>query len=227
VTALVPSPTIEAVLFDLDGTLVDSEPLIGAALAETLARHGIVFDPTTIGRVVGPPMSVMIERVAGVTPEVAGELYEEYLACYLERHAPRTEPLPGAVALLDALLAAGVPLALVTNKHERSANTVLGYLGWTERFAAVVGADSIAHPKPDAEHAFEAMRRLDARPASTALVGDLDVDMACGSGAGLAQVIGLALVSTPELLRAAGATHVVNRLDEVGAILGLTPARVG
>jgi phosphoglycolate phosphatase-like HAD superfamily hydrolase len=210
---------IEAVLFDLDGTLVDSEPQIGAALAETLARHGVAFDPLTIGRVVGPPMTVMIERIAGVTPEVARELYEEYSACYLERHAPSTEPLAGAVALLDGLAAAGVPLALVTNKNEASAHTVLGYLGWTARFAAVVGANSGARPKPDAEHAIEAVRRLDARAASTAFVGDLDVDMACGAAAGLAQVIGLAMVTPPEALRAAGATHVCATLAEVAMLL--------
>jgi phosphoglycolate phosphatase len=218
---------IEAVLFDLDGTLVDSEPQIGAALAETLARHGFAFDPTTLGRVVGPPMTVMIERIAGVTPEVAGELHAEYSACYLERHARSTKPLPGAVALLDALAAAGVPLALVTNKNEASAHTVLGYLGWTARFAAVVGANSVARPKPAAEHALEAMRRLDARAASTAFVGDLDVDMACGAAAGLAQVIGLSMVTPPEALRAAGATHVCATLAEVATLLEVPrPARV-
>lgn len=215
---------IEAVLLDLDGTLVDSEPLIAAALAETLARHGVRFDPSTVGRVVGPPMTVMIERIAGVSPAKAGELFAEYAECYLERHAPRTRPLAGAVALLDRLAAAGVPLALVTNKHEASASTVLGYLGWTERFAAVVGADSTTRPKPAPDHAFEAMRRLGAHPSATALVGDLDVDIACGAGAGLAQVIGLANGASPEGLRMAGATNVCATLTEVATLLGLSRA---
>ncbi len=120
---------IRAVLFDLDGTLVDSEPLIGAALAETLARHGFEFDPSTVGRVVGPPMTAMIQRITNVSLAEAERLYDEYSRCYIERHAPKTQPLPGAVDLLDALAAAHVPLALVTNKHERSARSVLEYLG--------------------------------------------------------------------------------------------------
>lgn len=214
---------VRAVLFDLDGTLVDSEPLIAAALAETLARHGITWDPAEVGRVVGPPMTVMIQRIAGVTTAEADALFAEYAECYLERHAPRTRPLEGAVDLLDALAHARLPLALVTNKHELSARRVLGYLGWTERFAAVCGADSVSRVKPDAAHAIEAARTLGVTPSEAALVGDLDVDMACGRDAGLARVIGFANGVTPEALRAAGATHVATSLTEVGSLLGLSP----
>ena len=67
---------IRAVLFDLDGTLVDSEPLIGAALAETLARHGFEFVPSTVGRVVGPPMTAMIQRITSVSLAEAERLEE-------------------------------------------------------------------------------------------------------------------------------------------------------
>ena len=219
--------TIEAVLFDLDGTLIDSEALIGVALAETLARHGVHFDPSAVDRIVGPPMTVMIERVAGVNSEVARAIFHEYTMLYLETYAPRALPMPGAVALLDGLATAGVPLALVTNKDESSARTALGYLGWMSRFTAIVGADSTPRPKPEAEHALEAMRRLDARATSTAFVGDLDVDMACGSAAGLARVIGLANGMAPEALRAAGATHVCATLAEVATLLDLPrPAQV-
>lgn len=214
---------IRAVLFDLDGTLVDSEPLIAAALAETLARHGITWDPSDVGRVVGPPMTVMIQRIAGVTTAEADALFAEYATCYLERHAPRTQPLEGAVDLLDALAGAGLPLALVTNKHELSARRVLGYLGWSERFAAVCAADTVSRVKPDAAHAVEAARALGVPPSAAAMVGDLDVDMACGRDAGIARVIGLANGVTPEALRAAGATHVANSLTEVGALLGVAP----
>ncbi len=212
---------LRAVLFDLDGTLVDSEPLIGAALAETLARHGFAFDPSTVGRVVGPPMTAMIQRITGVSDAVAAQLFEEYARCYIERHAPQTRPLPGAVALLDALAAAGLPLALVTNKHERSARTVLGYLGWTERFAIVGAADTVSRVKPDAAHALEVARALGVPTDAAALIGDLDVDMACGRAAGLARVIGLAGGMSAEELRAAGATHVATSLDEVATQLGL------
>ncbi len=215
------------VLFDLDGTLVDSEPLIAAALAETLGRHGITWDPAEVGRVVGPPMTVMIERIAGVSPADAAALYEEYSECYLERHAPRTQPLEGAVALLDALADAGLPLALVTNKHQASANTVLGYLGWRERFTVVAAADNVPRVKPHAAHALEAARLIGVPAEMCAMVGDLDVDMACGAAAGLARVIGLTNGVSPEVLRAAGATHVAESLAEVGALLGLTSARAG
>jgi phosphoglycolate phosphatase len=218
--------TIEAVLFDLDGTLVDSEAMIGLALAETLARHGVTFDPTAVDRIVGPPMTVMIERVAGVTPDVARGIFREYTTLYLETYAPRTLPMPGASDLLDGLRAAGVPLALVTNKDESSAHTALGYLGWEHHFTAVVGADSTSRPKPEAEHALAALRRLDVRAEAAAYVGDLDVDMACGSAAGLARVIGLANGMAPEVLRAAGATHVCTTLAEVATLLDVPrPAR--
>ncbi len=218
-----PGEALRAVLFDLDGTLVDSEPQIGAALAETLARHGITWDPSEVGRVIGPPMTVMIQRITGVTTAEANVLFAEYTECYLERHAPLTQPLDGAVGLLDALGQAGLPLALVTNKYEASARRVLGYLGWTARFAAVCGADNVPRVKPDAAHALEAARALGVPPSAAAMVGDLDVDMACGRDAGIARVIGLANGVTPEALRAAGATHVAMSLAEVASLLGVAP----
>lgn len=214
---------IRAVFFDFDGTLVDSEPLIGAALSEVLARHGFQFDPADVGRVVGPPMSVMIERITGCSSEEAAALYAEYQQCYLDEHAPRTVAYPGAVELLDALAAAGIPLAMVTNKHLRSASRVLGYLGWAERFQALVCADNAPRPKPYPEHALEAARLLGVTPEESALVGDLEVDMACGKDAGLARVIGFAHITSRGLLEGAGATHVVTSLFDIPPLLGLPP----
>lgn len=216
---------LRAVLFDLDGTLVDSEPLIGAALAETLGAHGYRFDPATVGRVVGPPMTAMIQQITGVALDEAERLYDEYSRCYLARHAPRTQPLEGAVALLDALASAGLQLALVTNKHEHSARTLLGYLGWGDRFAFVGAADTVSRVKPDPAHALEAARALQVLPGEAALVGDLDVDMACGAAAGLARVIGLTGGMSAGELQAAGATGVATSLAEVGHQLGVRSVR--
>jgi phosphoglycolate phosphatase len=216
-------PGVRGVLFDLDGTLVDSLPLITAAVVEVLSRHGFHFEPSTVGRVVGPPMPVMLQQLTGVTGTEAQALYEEYLECYLERHAPRTQPLDGAPALLDALSAAGVPFALVTNKESRGALALLAAVGWQDRFAAVVGADVAARVKPDPAHAIEAAQLLGLTPAEVAYVGDLDVDMQCARGAGVPLRIGYVYEETPEVLRAAGATHVVTRLAEVAPLLGLAP----
>jgi phosphoglycolate phosphatase len=221
-----PAPRAEGVrgvLFDLDGTLVDSLPLITAAVVETLGRHGFHFEPSTVGRVVGPPMPVMLQQLTGVTPPEAHALYEEYLVCYLERHAPRTQPLEGAAELLDALTAARVPFALVTNKESRGAEALLAAVGWQDRFAAVVGTDAATRVKPDPAHAFEAAARLGLTPAEVAYLGDLDVDMQCATGAGVPLRIGYVYEETPEVLRAAGATHIVTHLSQVAPLLGVAP----
>ena len=134
--------------------------------------------------------------------------------------------MPGADALLDALESAGIATAVVSNKNERSANPLLETLGWSGRFGAVIGADSVQRAKPSAEPALEALRRLEVAPAEAAFVGDTEIDMECGHNAGIPTVIGLARHRRPESLRAAGATHTCGSLDEVRTVLLGHPAVV-
>lgn len=214
-----------AVLFDLDGTLSDSEPFVAAALQRTLHTFGFDVTRERVIEELGPPLQPMLEMLAQTRfdPAQLDAMRDEYLRHYNATIA-HIEPLPGAVALLDALRAQGIAVALVTNKREEGAHEQLAAMGWTDRFAAVIGADTAGAPKPDAAPAREALRRLGTSAGNAAFVGDMEPDMACASAAGLPWRIGYTRARTPAALRAAGATHLCAHLDEVAAVLlGDTP----
>lgn len=210
---------IDAVLFDCDGTLADSEPMISSSLVDALRDLGYETTAEAVRRVIGPPLSEMAESLVGsLTPEQHTQLHERYFHHAIPRR-PDVRPLPGAQALLDALREHGLPLAMVTNKIERSTAAQIVQFGWEGRFGAVVCADSVPNPKPAPDPAVEALRRLAVAPARAAFVGDTESDTHCARKAGIAMIIGLTGTRSADALLAAGATHVVHSLDEVLPLL--------
>lgn len=212
--------TVRGVLFDLDGTLTDSEGQVAAAIAATLRTFGHTVTADQAIAVLGPPLRPMLEALTGETLSDADEqaMRTEYLRHY---HATlgQVRPLPGAVTLLDALAAAGVPLAVVTNKREDSAHDQVAAMGWAERFATVIGADTAAAAKPAPDPALEALRRLGLSAPEVAFVGDMEADMACARAAGIPLRIGLIMVRAADVLNAAGATAVCPDLHGVRRLL--------
>jgi HAD superfamily hydrolase (TIGR01509 family) len=209
---------LRVALFDLDGTLVDSLPTIAAAMSAAGALHGHHATPEEIVPRVGAPMEILAAEMFGVTPEVAEAINQDYLRLYHADFLPQTPPHEGATALIEALRSAGVTLGIVTNKRLEGAERMLALQGWNSLFDVVHGRDSSV-PKPDARAALAALEVLDARPQEAAFVGDTEFDMNCGRDAGLAMVIGITGVRDADALRAEGATHVVDRLDQVTPLL--------
>ncbi|MDA0301792.1 MAG: HAD family hydrolase [Chloroflexi bacterium] len=211
---------IQAVLFDCDGTLADSEPMITASIIDMLADEGITVTVDQVRGVFGPPLLEMAELLIGerVTPERMQRMRERYWVHAGPRYAS-VRPMAGAETLLDALAAHAVPLAMVTNKTEASTAVQIAQFGWDGRFSAVVCADSVANAKPAPDPAIEALRRLASAPARAAFVGDTESDTACARDAGIPLVIGLTGTRNAAHLLAHGATHTVDRLDQVLPLL--------
>lgn len=213
-------PLPGAVLFDCDGTLADSLPLIVASFVEALRAEGHSFTPEQVHAVSGAPFVGMMNALIGpTTPEQLARLGEAYGTAYRARQAEMLKPLPGAVALLEALVAQKVPLALVTNRVEVSAHGALETLGWLPHFAAVIGSNNTKLPKPAPDPALLALERLGIDPNAAIYVGDHEADMQCAVTAGIPVVIGLAIAGNAEALSAAGATHIAGSLAEVEALL--------
>ena len=207
------------VLFDFDGTLADSEPVITASLVHALGTEGFEVTAAQVRDVFGPPLQTMAQMLAG---ELAPERYERVRIAYFtdfNAQLHTIQPLPGAVEILDALDARAIPFGMVTNKTEASAAAQLAAMGWERRFATVVGADSVREPKPAAEPALLALERLGIAAERAAFVGDQEPDMLCATAAGIPVVIGLAHARAAEMLAAAGATYVAKTLHEVEAVL--------
>ncbi|MGE0228210.1 MAG: HAD family hydrolase [Dehalococcoidia bacterium] len=219
--------TLRAVLFDLDGTLADSEALIAEGIRLALAEHGYQVTFRQVMDILGPPMTEMVPILVGpVPPEEYDSIRAAYVRNYHEVQLPNIKPLPGAIELLDAIEAAAVPMAVVTNKVAQGAYEQLDAMGWTARFAAVVGADTAARAKPFPDPALYALDRLGVPPNAAAFLGDTGADMECSKSAGIPVRIGIVHTRAPQAMEAAGATHLAPHLDDARAVLlGLLSAR--
>lgn len=212
-------PGLRAVLFDLDGTLADSEPLITQAVSESCAAFGHTVRPQQVAERIGPPMTVMLQALLPIDLDEAQAIYDDYQRRYNGVFVPRTQPLPGAPELLDALQKRGVRMAVVTNKNELGGKTLVEAMGWTRFFGVVVGMDTAPRAKPAPDPALHALDAIGATPRETAFVGDSEADMGCGAAAALRAVIGIAGMREADVLAAAGGSHIVDDLSDVAALL--------
>lgn len=222
------SRLVDAVLFDLDGTLVDSHRAIALAMVEALGAHGITVEIDRLVSMIGPPMEMLAGQL-GAPPHVATLVNRDYLRLYHGEHIRQTPEHEGATELLRSLHEAGVALGIVTNKVEEGARIVVEVEGWGDLFGVIAGRDTPgAAAKPSPEAARYALAALGVPAERAAFVGDTEYDVRCAVAAGIPYVIMLDANRDPALLRADGATHIVRDLEEAGAILlGVEADRLG
>jgi phosphoglycolate phosphatase len=175
------------VIFDLDGTLVDSVADIHAAIARLLAEEGLPpLDRATVQSFVGNGLPKLVERVMGATglPMARhGDLTTRALQIYNAAPAALTRPYPGVPAALAALRDAGHPMGICTNKPQAPAEKVLQGLGLAPFFAAVVGGDRLPVVKPDPAPLWLCADAVGSR--CILFVGDSEVDSATARAAGV------------------------------------------
>jgi phosphoglycolate phosphatase len=142
--------------FDLDGTLADTAPDLTAALNHALVALGREPVPApSVRAMVGHGARALLAKGITATGEFREELVDEgfpiFLAYYEAHIADDSQPFPGVVAALDALVARGVKVAICTNKLEHLARRFVTAIGWDGRFAAIVGGDTTPSAKPNPE----------------------------------------------------------------------------
>jgi phosphoglycolate phosphatase len=212
-------PTVGGVVFDLDGTLIDSRRDIVTAVEVALSTHGVAPPPPdVIAGFVGDGARLLVARALSLpasTPRVDAVL-ATFLEYYEAHPADFTTPMPGAVAALAAL--ERVPIAVCTNKQRRIAELVLSRLGLAQRIAAVVGGGDTARGKPDPEPLLATADRLGMRARQLVMVGDGVQDVACGRAAGAYTVAVLGGFGGEDALRSARPNLVIPDLS------GLAPA---
>jgi pyrophosphatase PpaX len=172
------------VLLDLDGTLVDTVPLILAAARHAFQGYGLA--PTDADWVagIGTPLRAQLASFAR-SPADVDALVERYRSYWIEHHDGMTRPFDGALETVAALSAAGRPLAVVTAKVEAGAHRTLRHTGLLPYVEVVIGADSCARAKPHPDPVHLALARLGAGPDGAVLVGDSPHDVAAGRAAGV------------------------------------------
>jgi phosphoglycolate phosphatase len=185
------APTI---VFDLDGTLVDTAPDLIATLNTILVREGLPSVAYATARnMVGGGARHMIERglaAAGVRRSAAEieALCGQFIDHYAAHIADHSRPFPEVEAALDALAGGGCRLAVCTNKLEWLSRKLLGALGLTHRFAAICGADTFGVQKPDAAILRGTVARAGGDMEGAIMVGDAITDIAVARAAGIAVV---------------------------------------
>jgi phosphoglycolate phosphatase len=175
--------TRPTIVFDLDGTLVDTAHDLVATLNSILVAEGMV--PVKVEAavaMVGSGARVMLEAAfaaegRALTPETLDRLLRDYMALYDEHLADESRPYPGAEVMLDRFAAEGWLLAVCTNKFEASARKLLRILGLAPRFAAITGQDTFAFRKPDPRHLTETIRLAGGVGDNAVMVGDSTTDI--------------------------------------------------
>jgi phosphoglycolate phosphatase len=181
----------DAVLFDLDGTLIDSAPDLAGAANDLRVGRGLEALPYVQLRPrVGSGARGMVGEAFGLGPGDAD--YESHRLAFLDRYEQRmlaqTRPFDGIAQLLDAIDGAGLRWGIVTNKVERYARPIVAGLGLARPGSVLVGGDTTPHAKPHPEPLHEAARRLGLASSRCIYVGDDRRDIEAGRAAGMLTV---------------------------------------
>ena len=177
-----------ALLFDLDGTLIDSAPDLAQAANDLRARHGLPALPFDLLRpMVGTGARGMLGVAFGMAPGQPEfePLRDAFLDLYAQCLLQQTRVFADVLPVLAALDQAGLPWGIVTNKAMRFAQPIVQGLGLASRAAVLVAGDSTAHAKPHPLPLLEAARRMGFSPSRCAYIGDDHRDMVAGRAAGM------------------------------------------
>jgi phosphoglycolate phosphatase len=183
-----PSPLL---VFDLDGTMVDTATDLIAALNDTMAADGLAPIPVTeVGHLVGSGGRVMIERglkFHGIEPASRDidDLQARFVTHYGRAMPGSSQPYPGLLAAMDRFAAAGWQFAVCTNKTEALARRLLDALALSGRFAAICGGDTFAVRKPEAGHLLGTIARAGGDAGAAIMVGDSRADIEAAKNGGV------------------------------------------
>jgi phosphoglycolate phosphatase len=175
------------IIFDLDGTLVDTAPDLIATLNVVLGREGLPGVPEDEARMLighGARHLLKCGLVrAGHTGREIDRLFDDFIAYYADHLVDRSRPYPGVEAALDALSGRGCTLAVCTNKLERLSVQLLASLGLAGRFVAICGQDTFSMSKPHPEALLGTLRRAGRTLDGAVMVGDSVTDIAAAKAA--------------------------------------------
>jgi phosphoglycolate phosphatase len=215
------------VVFDLDGTLVDTAPDLIDALNFVLRREGLAPVPLQSARgMIGAGARKLIERgleVEGreVSSSELARLTDDFIAYYAEHIADSSRPFDGLVAALDDLEGRGYRLAVCTNKLEWLSKRLLDQLNLSARFAAICGADTFGVSKPDPAILRQTVARAGGGMSSVIMVGDAGPDVGVARRAGV-PVIGVSFGYTEVPMAELKPDRVIDHFNELqGAIESL------
>ncbi len=183
---------VNAVLFDLDGTLVDTAPDLGYALNQQRQMHGLPEMPLELIRPYASHGTVGLLQIGfAISPDHPAfqDLRTEYLELYEQNLNLFSTLFPGMMELLDELEMRGLPWGIVTNKPARFTEPLLAQMGLDDRAATVISGDTCAHPKPHPEPMLAACREIGVLPATCVYIGDAERDVEAAHASGMPALV--------------------------------------
>jgi phosphoglycolate phosphatase len=212
------------IVFDLDGTLVDTAPDLTNTLNHVLKARGFETVPAArVREAVGRGAQAMIEQALALSGAQGAveEMLADFLVHYEANIAIESRPFPGALTALERLKAAGARLAVCTNKRERLTCLLLQALEIEHAFDAIAGRDTFPVSKPDPGHLLGAIAAAGGDPARALMVGDSAVDIQAAQGAGVPSVL-VSFGYCPPPLGGPRADVVIDHFDALeGSAVGL------
>jgi len=220
------------IVFDLDGTLIDTAPDLAATVNALLRRRGrraVLLDE--IRSMIGQGARVMIEKGMAATgpdakPAELDDMFDEFIDYYRDNIANESRIFPGALAALDQLEARGHRLAMCTNKMESLSISLIGSLGLEGRFASLLGGDTLEVRKPDPRHLTETIIRAGGDVTNAIMVGDSIADVGAAKAAGV-PVIGVSFGYTPTPMAELAPDSIIDHFDELCAAVDAILANAG
>ncbi len=181
---------METVLFDLDGTLIDTNELIIASFTHTIEKYADrPYTREEIIDFIGPPL---IDSFQKVNPDLVEEMMATYREHNYAHHEQYVEAYPTVVETINELKQAGLKLGIVTTKLSDTAKLGLKITGMDQLFDVLIGLDDVENAKPHPEPILKAMNLLHANPMTTLMVGDNYHDIEAGHNAGVKTAGGVA-----------------------------------
>jgi len=171
---------MEAIIFDLDGTLFDSRKTIRRCLNATIMEYGKEPFGDDVKDLIGKHLMEIL-ALRGIDNEEAAERYRQI---QMETYMQDMRMFDGVVDMLEALKKKGYELGVATMRNGRITREILDGMGIAHYFRSVVGTDDTKYPKPDPEHVLTACRLLEIEPEKAVMVGDTIFDILSGKGAG-------------------------------------------
>lgn len=173
---------IRTILFDLDGTLIDTNELIMASFAHTFKQYGIAFTEEELKHFNGPPL---VDTFSALMPERVEDMVATYRKHNAENHDGYVRIFPYVKETLQKLQEQNIQMAVVTSKMNQVATHGIEFTNITPYIQHVVAVDDVEHAKPHPESILRAMELLKADPATTLMVGDNYHDIEAGQNAGV------------------------------------------
>ncbi len=224
-----PPGAVRGIVFDLDGTLIDSYEAIARSLNHALSRLGFrALEPSRVRAMVGRGLEVLMHKALGEAAAESPELVEEGVRLFRQHYdvicLESTRLLPDVGETLRALHGRGYRLSVATNKPSYFAKRLLDSLAVGRYLTAVVGPDLVAQPKPSPEMVHAALLAMALRPDEAVYVGDMGVDVETARAAGMRVMVLPTGSSDIEELRSVGADLVFERFAD---LLELLPEHPG